>query len=421
MKKIVCALTAGALLAAAAFAGDGEISASLHYKQGIDIAKLTFDLDGDDDTKGTFFIPDECNKAQDEMKITVKSDYCGAFIDFYNSISGISHTYTDATQDGSEATGAANYIYSFYGWINYTFDWGTIYGQAGLFDSRFTDLITVDAGEIKLEGKKLGVNNGDVAKDVDNLGSTILVSSWKSGQRMISSYFGGQFSDILPGTISAYAGINKNENAFIVTKDDSGNALITSDASYVFEMTYAQDKFINADVVFRMPAQDVYAFGAYVNPVMIENLNLVAGFSYGYNANTTNSKYVNDGNEWAVDVRARYVFNDKFALITHNNYSSVVQVKAKTERKQIYTAWNLTWYMNDYVRFNGDISYEDTDMTEEFSKGYEFIVMPNFRLAAGKAAAVTTGLKATFTNSALKHEAPDTMVLEVPFVFRVAL
>lgn len=294
MKKIVAAAAAGLILAGTAF------------------ADVSFSWKRTNIVGGT-------SKALDSV---TRSDCLG--LELSNDIAGVVFDWD--IEEGSSDTSKLT-LDSYYGWMTFGLPVGNLQVTSGKWNGRYSDRVKSDAGDLDgkyYEAYKLGVIDGVIASDSDNL---------TEGQ--MSTVIAYTLADTLPGTLLVKAGI---------VKCDYGK--YDSQSGFVAELGYRQEGLINVDVAIKNPYDKVTTIGAFVSPLMVENLRATVGFTMG--------NYDGD-KEFAFDARARYAITEKTAVTGMFNYSSI----SKEIIKKVANAYtgddvNEMWTMISVNHVAGD-------------------------------------------------------------------
>lgn len=295
MKKIVAAAAAGLILAGAAF------------------ADVSFSWKRTNIVGGT-------SKAFDSVE---RSDCLG--LELSNDIAGVVFDW-DIYENASKATSKLE-LDSYYGWMTFGLPVGNLQVTSGKWDGRYSDRVKSDAGDLDgkyYEAYKLGVINGVSAADSDNL---------TEGQ--MSTVLAYTLADTLPGTLLVKAGI---------VKCDYGK--YDSQSGFVAELGYRQEGLINVDVAIKNPSDKVTTIGAFVSPLMVENLRATVGFTMGD---------IDGDKEFAFDARARYAITEKTAVTGMFNYSSIAkELKASKSGDDLNAMWTMisvNHVAGDNIRF----------------------------------------------------------------------
>lgn len=302
MKKIVAAAAAGLILAGTAF------------------ADVSFSWKRTNIVGGT-------SKAFDSVE---RSDCLG--LELSNDIAGVVFDW-DIYENASKATSKLE-LDSYYGWMTFGLPVGNLQVTSGKWNGRYSDRVKSDAGDLDgkyYEAYKLGVIDGVGAADSDNL---------TEGQ--MSTVLAYTLADTLPGTLLVKAGI---------VKCDYGK--YDSQSGFVAEVGYRQEGLINVDVSIKNPTDKATIIGAFVSPLMVENLRATVGFTMG--------NYDGD-KEFAFDARARYAITEKTAVTGMFNYSSIAKELAqiaptthgKTSADKITDDVNKMWTMISVNHVAGD-------------------------------------------------------------------
>lgn len=294
MKKIVAAAAAGLILAGTAF------------------ADVSFSWKRTNIVGGT-------SKALDSV---TRSDCLG--LELSNDIAGVVFDWD--IEEGSSDTSKLT-LDSYYGWMTFGLPVGNLQVTSGKWNGRYSDRVTSDAGDLDgkyYEAYKLGVINGVGASDSDNL---------TEGQ--MATVLAYTLADTLPGTLLVKAGI---------VKCDYGK--YDSQSGFVAEVGYRQEGLIDVDVAIKNASDKVTTIGAFVSPLMVENLRATVGFTMG--------NYDGD-KEFGVDARARYAITEKTAVTGMFNYSSIAkELKASKSGDDLNAMWTMVsvnHVAGDNIRF----------------------------------------------------------------------
>lgn len=296
MKKIVAAAAAGLILAGAAF------------------ADVSFSWKRTNIVGGT-------SKAAKELNAVVRSDCLG--LELSNDIAGVVFDWD--IEEGSSVSNLT--LDSYYGWMTFGLPVGNLQVTSGKWNGRYSDRVKSDGGDLDgqyYEAYKLGVMGGKIASDSDNL---------TNGK--MSTVLAYTLADTLPGTLLVKAGIRAGEYG----KYDS-------QSGFVAEVGYRQEGLINVDVAIKSPKNKQTIIGAFVSPLMVENLRATVGFTMGND----------DGDkEFAFDARARYAITEKTAVTGMFNYSSIAkELKASASGDDLNAMWTMisvNHVAGDNIRF----------------------------------------------------------------------
>ena len=295
MKKIVAAAAAGLILAGTAF------------------ADVSFSWKRTNIVGGT-------SKAFDSVE---RSDCLG--LELSNDIAGVVFDW-DINENESKATSKLE-LDSYYGWMTFGLPVGNLQVTSGKWSGRYSDRVKSDAGDLDgkyYEAYKLGVIDGVGASDSDNL---------TEGE--MATVLAYTLADTLPGTLLVKAGI---------VKSDYGK--YDSQSGFVAEVGYRQEGLINVDVAIKNLKNKETTIGAFVSPLMVENLRATVGFTMG--------NYDGD-KEFGIDARARYAITEKTAVTGMFNYSSIAkELKASKSGDDLNAMWTMlsvNHVAGDNIRF----------------------------------------------------------------------
>lgn len=309
MKKIVAAAAAGLILAGTAF------------------ADVSFSWKRTNIVGGT-------SKALDSV---TRSDCLG--LELSNDIAGVVFDWD--IEEGSSDTSKLT-LDSYYGWMTFGLPVGNLQVTSGKWNGRYSDRVKSDAGDLDgkyYEAYKLGVIDGVRAADSDNL---------TEGQ--MSTVIAYTLADTLPGTLLVKAGI---------VKCDYGK--YDSQSGFVAELGYRQEGLINVDVAIKNPTDKATIIGAFVSPLMVENLRATVGFTMG--------NYDGD-KEFAFDARARYAVTEKTAVTGMFNYSSIAKELTGTsdDVNKMWTMISVNHVAGDNIRFLATLQNTVLDFDAENGK-----------------------------------------------------
>jgi len=353
MKKIISAAVA-VLALSMAFA-----EVSVEYTQaGI----LTSNKSGDKklDLNGY----DENQKVTGCFKTELSNDVAGVVFD-------IDPWYKDQSREKINGTG--NAIDEYYGWTKV----GNTTIQSGVWTSRSVNRMKQDAGKWEngeYEMYKPGVVGGTVASDVTNL-------------------TGGKLATQLTFDMGkAYVKAAAVDSAFTTT----------TKSGFAFEGGSDVADGVNVKAYFKALTDQNIAFAVFAESTKLkEGLDLVAGATFGMPADNSF--------EYALDVRARYELNDKVAITTMNNYSSI----GKT--RKLWDMVSAAYKANDKMKLTltGEWVYADLDTAEQGA----LKLIPGLTYSPCTGADITTGI--IIETSGWKK--PSNSAYTIPFVLHVAL
>lgn len=300
----------------------------------------------------------------------------GCFVtEISNDVAGvvfdIDPWYKDQSRE--KINGAGKAIDQYYGWAKLN----NITLQSGVWTSRSVNRMKQDAGSwenTEYEVNKPGVINGTIAKDVTNLTEGKLA------------------------TQVTYTADKTYVKAAIV---DSAFTAITK-SGFAFEAGTDVSDGVNVKAYFKTLTDQDVAFAVFAESTKLkENLDLVGGVTFGLPANNTF--------EYGVDVRARYVLNDKVALTTMNNYSCAAGTKALWD--MVSAAYKVSDKMK--VTMTGEWLYADLDSKEQGVLS----LIPGLSYSPCYGCDITTGIIIQTAG----WKTPKASQYTIPFVLHVAL
>ncbi|MCR5605752.1 MAG: hypothetical protein K6F69_02905 [Treponema sp.] len=271
---------------------------------------------------------------------------------------------------------------------------------------------------------KLGINKqiASFGNDVNNLNTSKL-------------HYGLEYPVVDGLTLKAY--LNKASGAWS-TQDDDGNTTTTVNSQWSFEAEYKMADTVqlalDAKIIHRQQA-----FGLYVKPLMVENLDAVLGFTFARDAKTAHA--IDKTNTyWAVDARARYAVSDAMAFTLFANLTGYGDIYSTNKDEAdlesglaLDLTGNFTYTVNDLAKVFVEAEYATLTFDSDYQKGLwgedEDIVPTAFTtqlgaiLTAGKGATVTPALRLTVAGLGLDKDAgyAQGMLISLPIVTRVCL
>jgi len=380
MKKIVAVASLAALLAGATFAADisfsytGNNYFTSNSKAGV---KYNPDLRGD------------C------ISFGLSNDYAGAVVDFDLDL-------TDADSITLD---------EYYGWMNFE-DISTQF-TAGVWNSRYADDVTTDAGD--LDGEDfilwdmglLPVGDYSVAVDSGNLtdGNIAMVAAYTN-------------ENLLPGKMMLKFGlVNSDWDSFTKT-DSDGKYTRTNSYGFVGEFALRQENAFDVNLAIKSLHVGQYSFGLFFSPLMIENLELTAGLSLGLDTYTYSERNGNakdeSAAEFAFDIRARYAVTEKFSITTAHNISSYI-AGLDTEKNDgsladnkmaMANQINATYAFLENMSFGLNLQHVIEDFDNAYPSNVLYIT-PSVAIKATEKATVTIAARAEWDNIGWQKGAED--------------
>lgn len=375
MKKIITALTVTALAISSVFA-----QAKVEYTQKAFLYSPKgnkMELAGYDGMDGN-------------IKFEVKNAQAGAWLTIKAAL-GKAEKY-DGSQDYGEISATNKPGFSEYaGWVK--FGDGLFKLQSGTFDARAANRFTGLAGKWQgnlYEKYKLGVPNGEVAKDVDNYGAI-------NGDKVLTS-----FVEYAGEALTVRAALNKKAY---------GTLDLQSGFSVNAVTTIGEGTKLVAD--FKTPENNKLAFAVFAeNTTLKEDLDFLVGFTFAQTA----TKASNDKNfEAAVDIRAKYTLGDNLGVTTMNNLSYY----GKNQNFDLWDMVSLDMPVTDKIKAMFTVEWEYRDLFHESTGGHhgELDLVPSIVYTPVKGVDLTAGL-IIYTKG---WSRPTTTQFSVPLLLHVSL
>ncbi len=310
MKKIISALTLGAIVAGAAFA---DVAVSLNYRQRANLFNRTNEYD-------TYKNGKVSKTVDEETKILYTDAYSGAGTDNLGiNLSGdiVSFAYTVV---GDEATTAKL--------RTKTLGADVRLGKVGVFAGFWSDgkvkgayrnKSDVDAGNIEgmdFEFKKLGsAYAGSPSFFVDNIVMPVNVTN-SEAYAIGGKYNIRNFKAVKLEVNGVYiANENSEESDKGSSKNLQGHSLVG--------LVEATTQYGNGEFVFKYgevkSGDDAMAFGAYLQPKIINGLTATIGGA--------GSVIDGDFTDWSADLRLYYKVGKNLSLTSFHSYSAIVDAE----------------------------------------------------------------------------------------------
>ncbi len=348
MKKIISALTLGAIVAGAAFA---DVAVSLNYRQRANLFNRT----------------NEYGKTEEKTKILYTDAYSGSGTDNLGiNLSGdiVSFAYT--------VVGDENSPY----WLR-TKTLGADFrlGKVGVFAGFWADgkvkgayrnKTDVDAGNIEgmdFEFKKLGsAYAGSPSKFVDNIVLPVQSSS-EECYAIGAKYNIRNFKAVKLEVNGVYiANETSTEGGVSASKNLQGHSLAG--------LVEATTQYGNGEFVFKYGevknGDDAMAFGAYLQPKIIDGLTTTIGGA--------GSVIDGDVTDWSADLRLYYKVGKNLSLTSFHSYSAIVDAEenaAKLNGKSNATIKGLADSSFSNGKAGGTVISRDQILTNNLMARYK--------------------------------------------------
>ena len=305
MKKIISALTLGAIVAGAAFA---DVAVTLNYRQRANLFTRTNEYKSGGKT------------VEEETKILYTDAYSGSGTDNLGiNLSGdiVSFAYTVV---GDEATTSKLRTKT----LGADFRLGKVGVFAGFWadgkvKGAYRNKTDVDAGNIEgmdFEFKKLGsAFAGSPSKFVDN----IVLPVQSSSEECYA--IGGKYN------IRNFKAVKLEVNGVYIaneTSDETGTSSTKNLQGHTLAgLVEATTQYGNGEFVFKYGevknGDDAMAFGAYLQPKIIDGLTTTIGGA--------GSVIDGDVTDWSADLRLYYKVGKNLSLTSFHSYSAIVDAK----------------------------------------------------------------------------------------------
>lgn len=305
MKKIISALTLGAIVAGAAFA---DVAVTLNYRQRANLFTRTNEYKSGGKT------------VEEETKILYTDAYSGSGTDNLGiNLSGdiVSFAYTVV---GDEATTSKLRTKT----LGADFRLGKVGVFAGFWadgkvKGAYRNKTDVDAGNIEgmdFEFKKLGsAFAGSPSKFVDN----IVLPVQSSSEECYA--IGGNYN------IRNFKAVKLEVNGVYIaneTSDETGTSSTKNLQGHTLAgLVEATTQYGNGEFVFKYGevknGDDAMAFGAYLQPKIIDGLTTTIGGA--------GSVIDGDVTDWSADLRLYYKVGKNLSLTSFHSYSAIVDAK----------------------------------------------------------------------------------------------
>ncbi|MCR5605755.1 MAG: hypothetical protein K6F69_02920 [Treponema sp.] len=280
-----------------------------------------------------------------------------------------------------------------------------------------------NSGKLGINKQIIALTGAGVGADVNNLGAI-------NGTTALT--YGVEYPVIEDLTLKAY--LNKDVEAWSTTDDDGATTTVNS--QWAFEAAYKMADTVQLAFDARLAGHRQQAFGLYVKPLMVENLDAVLGFTFARDAQTAHA--IDKTNTfWAVDARARYAVSDAMAFTLFANLTGYGDIYSTNKDEAdlesglaLDLTGNFSYKVNDLAKVFVEAEYAtltfDSDMQEGLWDSYvptAFTTQLGAILTAGKGATVTPALRLTVAGLGLDSDgtAAQGMLISLPIVTRVCL
>jgi len=404
MKKILSTVLVGALIAGIAFA-----EVSFNYKGTAILGNTSKNIG-----KGYVY-------RTDAFTVGAKNDVAG--VEFEADL-----TPGDYDEYVKAQTATKFNVDHFYGYLTFGLPVGNLQITSGRWDARWVNRVKGDGGELDgryYEAYKPGVMGGKIAKDINNL----------TGSSNYATVLAYTLNDVLPGSLMFKFGIvalNKDPLGLGTKYNEGSNDNTTISSGFVGQIAYQQDDLIKVNVDFKTLKQNAYAFGIFLSPLMIENLQATVGFSMGlYNVGDKaaaegkepeTAKY--EYTEWGVDLRLRYAITEKWSVTTMHNISSYKltpndKYTGTEKEKDTKAMWNMlsvAYKAGDNIRFLATVANKNTDWKASNPTANTFSITPACEIKVNEKAKFTAAFDIRW-DKAEPYGGTGTITLPIYFNF----
>lgn len=403
MKKIVAAAVAGLVLAGAAFAdvsfsytGSAILGGRNHsYDAKTDVA----DQDESDELvleKGKSSLKQlEKIYRNDCLSLSLSNDIAGVVCDwditssdsdtFIGKNTGKDgKTYKDNPYETYDHEGTVMSLDAFYAWMTFGLPVGNLQITSGKWTSRYVNRVNSFAGDLDsvfYESFKPGNIASGYAKDSDNL-----------TEGAYSTVLAYTLADTLPGTLMVKFGLVSSDYNKVGASAQTTTPEVTLKSGFVGEVCWFQEGLIKANVAVKNPVKGVTSLGIFVSPLMVENLDCMAGFSTAM----VDSDWKKDYSEIAFDLRATYNFTEKTSLTGMFNYSNAGVKDADTTA--MWTMLSVGYKAGDNIRYVGTIQNTVSDFDAKIGEANVFAISPACEVKASESCNVTVGFDMRWTD-----------------------
>jgi len=280
-----------------------------------------------------------------------------------------------------------------------------------------------NSGKLGINNKIVAITGAGVGADVNNLGAS-------NGTTALT--YGVEYPVVEGLTLKGY--LNKSSAAWETTDDDGG--VTTVNSQWAFEAEYKMADTVQLAFDARLAGHRKQAFGLYVKPLMVENLDAVLGFTFARDAQTAHA--IDKTNTfWALDARARYAVSDAMAFTLFANLTGYGDIYSDNKDEAdlesglaLDLTGNFSYKVNDLAKLFVEAEYAtltfDSDLQKGLSDSYvptAFTTQLGAILTAGKGATVTPALRLTVAGLGLDKDngAAQGMLISLPIVTRVCL
>ena len=360
MKKILCTMLLGALIAGIAFAADISFTytgAAIVRGNSRRLGRLA------KNSNMTNSSADGGIDRYDCFDLVLSSDVAGVEFDW--------DIVDNSTYDN------AFDLDTYRGWLIFNLPVGTLQITSGKWNSRYAARLKDAAGDLDddyYETFKLGVIGGvdageDFAVDSDNL-----------TRKAMSSVLEYTLEDVLPGKLIFDFGLVNSDYT-----DSAYDPSVEIDSGFAGRIAYEQEDVIAVNFDVKTMYKSQWVFGIFVSPLMVENLQATVGFTLGLDTReyTSNKKLDSeyDITVGGVDLRASYAFTEKLSVTTMHNFSfydfgDAVYDDVHSDTKALWNMISVAYQAGDNIRFIGTVQNTNYDFNAKKGEANVFAISP---------------------------------------------
>ena len=298
----------------------------------------------------------------------------------------------------------------YYGWM--TFAPINTRFTGGRWSSRYANRVKTDAGDLDDEDFilwNMGVLNGKVADDSGNLTEKNLA--------LVASYTN---DSLLPGVLMAKFGFVTTKWDSFSRTDKDGTYNRGNEYGFVGELAFKMDGFFDVNLAIKSFHVRDCSLGLFFSPLMVENLELTAGLSLGFDGDTTHAVDGDIGAEFGFDIRARYAITEKLSVTTAHNISSALTDANGKEwndnRICMANQANVTYAFLENMSFGLNIQHFIADFDMAYPEGSSVIISPSLAIAPTEKTKVTIAARAMWDKIGWQHGSEE-FDFTVPVIF----
>ena len=192
-------------------------------------------------------------------------------------------------------------------------------------------------------------------------------------------------------------------------------------SGFVGELAYRQDDLINVNLAIKNHVKKNLSIAAFVSPLMIENLQLTVGGTFAVVNewdSTAKDWSENKGNEFGIDIRARYKLSEEISITTMHNLSSGYDTSADLNTLKLWDMLSVAYKFDERMTIGCTLNavFDNLDSDHVFT-GADVTTSPYLAIQATEKVAVTTALRFAVTGWNPSIDGHESLNVTIPVIF----